>query len=48
MPFIDSYNMGLISEKNINFDYQKDKVSGNDWCINIGDFKYSNYTIPYG
>ena len=48
IPFIDSYKMGIVSTENIDYDYQKDKVSGDDWCIKLDKFKYSNYTIPYG
>ena len=48
IPFIDSYNMGIVSTENIDYDYQKDKVSNDDWCIKLDKFKYSNYTIPYG
>ena len=46
--FRDIYDMSIKITKEIDYDYQKDKVSKEDWCIKLGDFKYSNYTIPYG
>ena len=46
VTFEDSYDMWQISKEKIAFDYQKDKVSESDWCIKIGSFKFSNYTMP--